>query len=61
MTGYIKKLFPKKNSTLTERTLLRFSEHKPVSKIAKGMFADETARTLSERFGKAKQKVNEVI
>ena len=61
MTEYLRKLFPKKSSTLTKRTLLRFSEHKPVSNIAKGMFSDETAKTLSERFEKAKRKVAEVI
>lgn len=60
MTKHLKKLFLQKEPTLTERTLKRFSEHKPVSKAVKGMFADETSETFKERFAKARQKVAEV-
>lgn len=61
MTEYLRRLFPGKSSTLTKRTLMRFSKHKPVSNIAKGMFSGETSTTFSERFERAKRKVAEVI
>lgn len=61
MTKSLKNWLSRKESTLTERALKRFSQHKPVSKIAKGMFANETSETLNERFAKARKQLSEVV
>lgn len=61
MAKYIKDWFSQKELSLTERTLKRFSQHRPVSKIAKGMFADETSQTLNERFKKARKQLSGVV
>ena len=43
--------------SLTDRALERYSQGKPVSKHAKGMFANETVETYRQRFTKARNTV----
>ena len=61
MTKFLRTHFFRKELTLTERTLTRFRQHKPVSRVAKGMFNDETSETLNERFAEARKQVSKVV